>query len=164
MQYKEAVEVLNSKAPSKYRGTQLALLSTLVRGCSDRNPLYKNKDIDSPSYPSEHKLHPRLVNRLCSKLGISAGQLRRVIKSMPEIQLIKWADNHIWLRLRNLSNLSELPDALDVVRQKHEARLKTFRLSAAKSRASKEKEVCYGGMLLGALFFMATHRNRKEGL
>ncbi len=135
MRQEEALEIIKRKAGSKYSGKPLRLLTMLVRGYSDKNPRYKGKDIDSADVPPV----VRGVINLSLKLeGIGTDQLRNIIKSVDEIELVKWADGRVHLRLRNLDALKKLEDYTAAADAKHKAR-REYQTKKARERRAKVK-------------------------
>jgi hypothetical protein len=162
MKQKEALEVIKEKAGSKYQGKPLQLLTMLVKGYSGKNPKYKDKDIDGSDVPAL----TRLVVNLSLKLGgIGPDQLRNIIKSVDEIELVKWADGRVHLRLRNLEALKRLPDHQVAIDEKHRVRREYQTDKARKWRAAiQRRENGQRAMtaLLGLLYFRTLHRH--EGI
>ena len=158
MKHEEAFDVIKNKAGSKYSGKPLQLLTMLVRGYSGKNPKFGGKDIDGTDIPPLN----RLVVNLCAKLGgIGPDQLRNVIKSVDEIEVVKWANGRIHFRLRNLDALALLPDFQKVIDAKHKAR-RAYQTEIARKRRAEiqRRENGQRAMtaLLGLLYFRAVHR------
>jgi hypothetical protein len=164
MKHEEAFDVIKNKAGSKYSGKPLQLLTMLVRGYSGKNPKFGgNKDgvypdIDDKGIPPL----TRLVVNLCAKLGgIGPDQLRNVIKSVDEIEVVKWANGRIHFRLRNLDALALLPDFQKVIDAKHKAR-RAYQTEIARKRRAEIQRKANGQRamtaLLGLLYFRAVHR------
>ena len=162
MKQQEALDVIKDKAGSKYQRKTLQLLTMLVKGYSGKNPKYADKHIDGPDVPAL----ARLVVNLSLKLGgIGPDQLRNIIKSVDEIELVKWADGRVHLRLRNLNALKELPDYQITIDEKHKARREYQTDKARKWRATiQRRENGQRAMttLLGLLYFRTLHRH--EGI
>jgi|ERR1700722_1142817 len=137
MQQTEAIEVIKRKAPSKYSGKPLQLLTMLIRGYSDKNPRHKGKDIDGPDVPA---LVRSVVNLSLKLEGIGSDQLRNVIKAVDEVELVKWAEGRIHLRLRNLDELKKLDDYAAVAEARHKVRREYQTKKAREWRAKLKKE------------------------
>jgi hypothetical protein len=156
MKHEKALAVIKDKAGSKYSGKPLQLLTMLVRGYSPRNPAYcdlvKNKpspkhkgvfedvyvpkDIDGEDIPAL----TRVAVALCAKLGgIGEDQLRKVIKSIAEIKVEKWANGRIHFRLQNLDALAKLPDFKKAIDEKHKAR-RAYKTERARNRRAELKK------------------------
>ena len=137
MQQKEAVEVIKKKASSKYGGKPLQLLTMLARGYSDKNPRYKDKDIDSADVPP---LVRSVVNLSLKLDGVGPDQLRNIIKAVDEIELVKWADGRLHLRLRNLDALKKLEDYTAAADARHKVRREYQTKKAREWRATLKKK------------------------
>ncbi|MGB6776926.1 MAG: hypothetical protein WBE45_21340 [Terriglobales bacterium] len=137
MQQKEAIEVIKKKAMSKYSGKPLQLLTMLVKGYSDKNPRYKGKDIDSTDVPP---LVRTVVNLSLKLEGIGPDQMRNIIKAVDEIELVKWADSKVHLRLRNLDALKKLEDYTAAADARHKVRREYQTKKAREWRANLKKK------------------------